>query len=166
MNEVPTNSFIQCTSRSPKLRLKTWSCSCLPTAQCNAVWGCFLFICSRASVDSAYYSDQSGIKRLYSDISETNPSPRAQCCLFFFLKAALQSNPVSHHDTLLSIPAIRLYRPTLFSSSFWKNSFNGSLCLNNAELQALMLNLVWHLTADWLICISVSAFPIPSFHFV
>lgn len=34
-----------------------------------------------------------------------------------------------------------------------RNTFNGSLCLNNAELQALLLNLVWHLAADWLICI-------------
>lgn len=35
-----------------------------------------------------------------------------------------------------------------------KKRFNGSLCLNNAELQALLLNLVCQLAADWLISLS------------
>lgn len=35
-----------------------------------------------------------------------------------------------------------------------RNSFNGSLCLNNAELGALLLNLVQHLLCDRLIYIS------------
>lgn len=41
------------------------------------------------------------------------------------------------------------------SSSFSKTVFYGSLCLNNAELQALLLNLVQHLAADWLIRVSL-----------
>ncbi len=53
------------------------------------------------------------------------------------------------------------------SSSFSKTLFNGSLCLNNAELQTLLLNLVWHLGADWLIrmsqCLLFSPI-IPSVH--
>lgn len=40
------------------------------------------------------------------------------------------------------------------SSSFSKTVFYGSLCLNNAELQALLLNLVQHLAAEWLIRVS------------
>lgn len=56
------------------------------------------------------------------------------------------------------------YQPILSLSDFFsasllvfisKTVFYGSLCLNNAELQALLLNLVRHLAADWLIRVSL-----------
>lgn len=46
------------------------------------------------------------------------------------------------------------------SSSFSKTVFYGSLCLNNAELQALLLNLVQHLAADPCLSQNLSFSPI------
>lgn len=48
-------------------------------------------------------------------------------------------------------------------SSSSKTVFNGSLCLNNAALWALLLNLVWHLAAHWPISQNLLFSPITPF---